>query len=59
MANACLSAMDAIVMADASLSAMETGDAAQDKANMHYAAALAQREGYRLSLQTHKILEIP
>ena len=38
---------------------METGDATKDKANMQFAAALAQAKGYRLSLQTHKILEIP
>jgi organic radical activating enzyme len=38
---------------------METGDPAQDKMNTHYTAALAQREGYYLSLQTHKLLEIP
>lgn len=38
---------------------MDEYDAAKNAANLSRAAMLAQREGYRLSLQTHKIMGIP
>ena len=38
---------------------MDEYDAARNAENLFYAAELAQRYGYRLSLQTHKILGIP
>jgi organic radical activating enzyme len=38
---------------------MDEGDAQKNHANARYAASLAQTHGYRLSLQTHKILGIP
>lgn len=37
---------------------MDEGDAAKNAANLKHAAELAQRYGYRLSLQMHKILGI-
>lgn len=38
---------------------MDEGDEALNRRNRDYALALAQRFGYRLSLQIHKILNIP
>ncbi len=38
---------------------MDEGNDQQNRANMLHAAHLAQKNGYRLSLQTHKILGIP
>lgn len=38
---------------------MDVGDPARNAANLQHAAALAQQYGYRLSLQTHKILGMP
>jgi 7-carboxy-7-deazaguanine synthase len=38
---------------------MDEYDAVQNKQNQQLALRLAQQHGYRLSLQTHKILEIP
>ena len=38
---------------------MDEGDAEKNRDNMLHAASLAQNYGYRLSLQTHKILGIP
>lgn len=38
---------------------MDEGSDQQNRENMLYAAHLAQTHGYRLSLQTHKILGIP
>jgi 7-carboxy-7-deazaguanine synthase len=37
---------------------MDEGDAQKNAANRDHAAQMAMREGYRLSLQTHKILGI-
>ena len=38
---------------------MDEGDAEKNRDNMLHAASLAHNYGYRLSLQTHKILGIP